>query len=161
MKGRPALHRYVDKAPRWAVAASKIVDQRYDGDASAIWAGRPSVDELQSRLDNEFPGIGQKKAAMAVKILRYIFGAPIGQMEGSDIPVDVHVRRVFLRAGLAERDDHDHIIVVARELHPSQPVELDSAWQVGINWRRPTAPDCPNCPLTSVCPKDIDVARGV
>jgi hypothetical protein len=42
---------------------------------------------------------------MAVEILERQRGVAIHQMSGSDIAFDVHVRRVFLRTGLAERDD--------------------------------------------------------
>jgi endonuclease III len=64
-------------------------------------------------------------------------------MERSDVAVDVHVRRVFLRSGLVESDDPVSIILAARELWPDPPAALDSpAWNVGITWCRPTAPEC-------------------
>ena len=81
--------------------------ERYEGDAGLIWANEPRAAELQSRL-RQFPGISQKKAAMAVEILERDLRVPVKAMEGSDIAFDVHVRRVFLRTGLAELDDHDH-----------------------------------------------------
>ena len=49
-----------------------------------------------------FDGIGQKKAAMAVELLERQLGRTGQMMEGSDIAYDVHVSRVFLRAGLAD-----------------------------------------------------------
>ena len=42
-------------------------------------------------------------------------------LEASDVAYDVHVRRAFLRSGLAQRDDRPHMLAVARELHPSRP----------------------------------------
>ena len=58
---------------------------------------------------------------MAVEILERQRGIAIHQMSGSDIAFDVHVRRVFLRTGLAERDEQHHMIAAARELHPERP----------------------------------------
>ena len=160
---QPKLHRYIKKMPRWLVGAARRVEQDYHGDASAIWSDRPSAVELQRRL-SEFHGIGQKKAAMAVEILDRDLGVPVDGMAGSDVAVDVHVRRVFLRSRIADRDDRDHtgVITAARQLHPSRPGALDfPAWDVGRNWCHAGAPDCGHCPLTHVCPKDIERAAGV
>ena len=158
---QPKLHRYITKMPRWLVGAARKVEQDYHGNAHAIWSDRPSAVELQRRL-SEFHGIGQKKAAMAVEILSRALGVPIDGMAGSDVAVDVHVRRVFLRSRIADRDDRDHMITAARKLHPSRPGALDfPAWDVGRNWCHAGAPDCGHCPLTHVCPKDIERAAGV
>lgn len=158
---QPKLHRYIEKMPRWLVDAARRVEQDYRGDASAIWSDRPSAVELQRRL-SEFHGIGQKKAAMAVEILNRDLRVPVDGMEGSDVAVDVHIRRVFLRSRIADRDDPDHMITAGRQLHPSRPGALDfPAWDVGRNWCHAGAPDCGHCPLTHVCPKDIERAAGV
>ena len=83
-------------------------------------------------------------------------------MERSDIAYDVHIRRVFLRARLADSDDRDHMIARARELHPQRPGALDlPAWLIGRKWCRPGVPRCETCPLTMVCPKDIERAAHV
>ncbi len=158
---QPKLHRYIEKMPRWLVGAAQRVQQNYGGDASTIWSDEPSAVELQRRL-SEFDGIGQKKAAMAVEILNRDLGVPIGRMESGDVAVDVHVRRVFLRSRIADRDDRDHMITAARQLHPSRPGALDfPAWDVGRNWCHAGTPDCGQCPLTHVCPKDIERAARV
>ena len=158
---QPKLHRYIEKIPRWLAGAARRVQQNYGGDASAIWSDEPSAIELQRRL-REFDGIGQKKAAMAVEILNRDLGVPIGRMEGNDVAVDVHVRRVFLRSRIADRDDRDSMITVARALHPSRPGALDwPAWDIGRKWCHAGAPDCDDCPLTHVCPKDIERAARV
>jgi uncharacterized HhH-GPD family protein len=109
----PVLHRYREKVPGWLVAAARIVLDDYGGDAARIWNDHPTARQLQ-RLDR-FPGIGQKKAAMAVEILDRDLGTPVRELDGSDIAYDVHVRRVFLRTGLAEYDDLVHMIDVARK----------------------------------------------
>jgi hypothetical protein len=43
---------------------------------------------------------------------------PIADLSGSDVACDVHLRRVFMRTGLAEHDNVDHMVAVARSLHP-------------------------------------------
>ena len=157
----PKLHRYVNKMPRWVVLAARRVVEVYGGDASAIWSDNPSADILQKRFD-DFLGIAQKKAAMAVEILERDLGVPVRNLERSDIAYDVHIRRVFLRTRLAERDDRDHMIAVARQLHPARPGALDlPTWLIGKGWCHPGAPDCASCPLTEVCPKEIERAAYV
>ncbi len=126
-----------------------------------IWSGEPSAEELQERFEL-FEGIGQKKSAMAVELLARVFRVPLRLLGGSDVAVDVHVRRVFLRSGLAERDDVQHIIAAARSANPDRPGALDyPAWEIGRIWCRPTAPDCGGCPIGAVCPRLIDRAADV
>jgi uncharacterized HhH-GPD family protein len=157
----PALHRFVKKLPEWILSAAEQVNREYGGDAGAIWSDSPRAKDLQRRLE-AFEGIGQKKAAMAVEILARDLRVNIRDFEGSDIAYDVHVRRVFLRAGLAERDDVKLMIEVARALHPSRPGELDyPAWHVGRTWCHPQDPDCGHCALGMVCPKLVDRAATV
>jgi len=155
------LHRFVDTVPRWILSAAERVLSDYGGDAGRIWGDRPTAVELQERL-RAFEGIGQKKAAMAVALLAFDFGVEIRQMQGSDIAYDVHVRRVFLRTGLAEYDDVDHMVGVAREIHPERPGALDApAWVVGRTWCRPSEPRCRACVLDDVCAHRIDAAADV
>lgn len=161
IKGPPALHRYVNNVPRWIVAAAERVLREYGGRADAIWGDNPTAAELQRRL-TAFLGIGQKKAAMAVEILAGGLLVPISALAGSDIAYDVHIRRVFLRTGLAERDDINHMRDVARALYPNRPGALDGpAWLIGRQWRHPQMPDCTRCPLTSVCPRETNRAASV
>jgi uncharacterized HhH-GPD family protein len=157
----PKLHRYVNKMPGWIVRAAQRVLDRYDGDASTIWSDNPAADVLQKRFD-DFVGIAQKKAAMAVEILERDLGVPVRNLERSDIAYDVHIRRVFLRARLADRDDRDVMIAAARQLHPERPGALDlPTWLIGRGWCRPGVPDCATCPLTQVCPKEVERAAHV
>ena len=157
----PKLHRYIEKMPRWLHAAAVRVVDQYEGDAGRIWGDKPTAVDLQVRLD-AFAGVGQKKAAMAVEILERDLGVTIRELKGSDIAYDVHVRRVLLRTGLAERDDLDHMLEVTRAANPDRPGAIDfPAWRIGREWCRPGIPDCPACPLEAVCPKLVDRAAAV
>jgi len=157
----PKLHRFVNLMPEWFVEAARIILDEYGGDAGRLWDDQPTAVELRRRLE-AFPGIGQKKAAMAVEILARDLGKPLRQLEGSDVAYDVHLRRVFLRTGLANRDDVSHMVAVARSLYPDRPGALDlPAWDIGRRWCRPTGPDCITCPLNDACPRLIDRGAGV
>jgi endonuclease III len=99
---------------------------------------------------------------MAVAIIARDMGVPVRALEGNDVAYDVHVRRVFMRTGIAERDDPDHMIARARALHPAQPAALDlPAWLIGRRWCRPGVPSCPECPICAACPKIVERAAGV
>lgn len=158
---RPALHRLVNTVPRWIhFAAVKVIDE-YGGDAGAIWGDEPTASVLGARL-REFVGISQKKAAMATEILERDLGVVIRGLGGSDVAFDVHLRRVFLRCGLAERDDLAHMVAVARMARPERPGSLDfPVWDIGRRWCRPTAPLCDLCAIGSVCPRLVAAANGV
>lgn len=152
----PQLHRFVDTVPNWLVEAARIVLDRYDGDAERLWSDTPTAVELRRRFE-EFPGMGQKKAAMAVEILARDLGKPLSEMNRSD----AHMRRVFLRTGLVDRSDVKQIVAVARRLYPDLPGALDlPAWDIGRRWCWPTDPDCPTCPLNDACPRLIDRSTG-
>ncbi len=161
IKKKPSLGRFVNQTSAWVVSAARRVLKQYGGRAETIWEKSPSAKDLQARFD-EFDGIAQKKAAMAVEILERMLRVSVVQMQGSDIAYDRHVRRVFLRTGLALFDDPDHMIAVARRLNAKRPGAIDyPAWKVGKDWCRPTKPDCANCPLREACPKFIDRAATV
>jgi uncharacterized HhH-GPD family protein len=161
VRREPQLHRFVNNISGWLVQAARIILVQYHGDAAALWSDTPTAAELRRRLEN-FPGIAQKKAAMAVEILARDLGVPLRELSGSDVAYDVHLRRVFLRTGLAERDDVSHIVAVARALNPERPGALDMpTWDIGRRWCHPTRPDCPDCPINSVCPRLIDRAAQV
>lgn len=157
----PMLQRFVNTIPPWVIAAAQRVMTQYGGDAGRIWGDEPTADELAARLD-AFPGIGQKKAAMAVEMLERDLKVKIRNLHHTDIAYDVHVRRVFLRTGLAERDDVDHMVEAGRRLNPARPGAIDfPMWLIGRQWCRPGVPLCSECPLFAVCPRLVDRAANV
>lgn len=159
--GPPAIHRFPNQTSSFVIEGARRVIDEYGGDAGAIWSNRPTATDLQARL-REFKGISQKKAAMAVEILYAQFGVDIAEMSGSDIAYDVHVRRVMLRTGLAERDDVRHMVDMARDLHPERPGALDlPMWEIGRSWCHKRDPECGACVIVEVCPQDVDAAAAV
>lgn len=152
----PALHRFVHTVPRWVSSAAGRVLREYGGSAAAIWPPGDHMLEVHRRL-LAFDGIGEKKAAMAVELLRRYFSVPFAGTECGSVAYDVHVRRVFLRSGLAREDTPVAIAAAAREACPSAPGSLDlAAWLIGRDWCRPREPRCDACRLADVCPRVLD-----
>lgn len=147
----PMLHRFKETLPRWIVAASCRLVNEYGGDASRIWAAGRSVLDVTEEL-TRFEGIGRKKAVMAVEILTRHFGVELKGREHGQVAFDVHVRRVFLRSGLADEDSLDAIEAAASEACPDAPGTLDlAAWLIGRQTCRPKAPLCEECRLAGTC----------
>lgn len=157
----PALHRFSRPLAGFIVSAARRVGREYGWDASRIWSDRPTARELDRRFQ-AFPGMGQKKAMLAIQVLSRDFGVGIEDLGGADVAYDVHIRRVFLRTGLADRDDRAAIIGAARSLRPEAPGDLDlPAWFIGRDWCHSVIPDCPRCPLRMACPKLLGRASAV
>lgn len=157
---QPKLHRFVNNVPSWISEAARIVISDYHRDATALWADVPTALELCQRLER-FPGVSQKKAAMTVVLLNQCLNVPLRELSGGDVAVDVHLRRVFPRTGLAQDDQVNHIVAAARALHPAYPGALDMpAWDIGRRWCHRTSPECGTCPLNAVCPRFISRGWG-
>jgi uncharacterized HhH-GPD family protein len=147
------LHRFWHTMVRRIKNACAILNEKYADDAKNIWSDETDSIVLFNRL-KEFEGIGQKKASMTVNILFRDLGLKIKNKEGIDVSYDEMVRRVFLRTGLAKRDNINEILRAARRLNPEYPGELDyPAWLIGREFCLPTNPKCNKCYLGNVCPK--------
>lgn len=157
---------------RFLPAAIRHIGDKYDGDASRIWANGSSGAAVARRF-LAFDGVGLKIANMAVNILIRDFDIELAAPM-PDIAVDTHVLRVFERLGLLDRLEHStlrspkdkqalRLPLRARELSPEWPGELDwPAWLIGKTWchtRR--APGCRECYMESVCPRDGVASNSV
>jgi uncharacterized HhH-GPD family protein len=157
----PRLHRFASLLSDWLAQAAGIVVERYDGRADRLWSDQPTPMELRRRLE-VFPGVGPKKAAMAVEVLARDLRVPLRPVTANDVTYDAHLRRVFLRTGLARQNEASHMVSVVRELYPNRPGALDvPAWDIGRRWCRPTGPDCPACPLNTACARLIRAGSRV
>ncbi|MEU5399763.1 HhH-GPD-type base excision DNA repair protein [Streptomyces sp. NPDC005963] len=73
LKQKPAVHRYPGSmAKRVQVLCQHLVDE-YGGEASAVWQGVESGDELLSRL-KALPGFGEQKAKIFLALLGKQYG---------------------------------------------------------------------------------------
>jgi uncharacterized HhH-GPD family protein len=167
IKGQ-CLHRFPRKMSEWLTgAATKLVNE-YEADARRIWSGRLRARTVLERLE-AFPGISQKKAHMTAAILneqeqREFCHASLSGWEEINVAVDVHVRRVWKRAGLGDDLSITGIMERASELYPDYPGALDEPlWQIGMFWCKPGQPDCEGalqngleCWLEDLCPKILE-----
>ena len=153
MKNPRPLHRFPDAMAVSLHAALQRVRASYCGDASLIWAQRPSSAAIVRRF-LEFQGVGPKIATMAANILVRDFRVPVSDRYSIGISVDVHVQRLFTRLGFVEEQASAEILIYrARELNPEYPRIFDLAlWELGRTICRSTEPRCSECYLSDLCP---------
>jgi uncharacterized HhH-GPD family protein len=64
----PAIHRFPGSMAARTQELAALVESRYDGDASRIWTGAATGEELYARVQ-ELPGFGAQKARIFVAFL--------------------------------------------------------------------------------------------
>lgn len=146
------LHRYRNIMPKSAYKAIHRIDDEYDGNAGAIWAGRPSSRTVVDRF-REFFGVGPKIASMAANILVRDFRVELADCSSINISVDVQVGRVFSRMGFVPQDaSNDDIIRRANEMCPEYPGVFDLIlWDLGRTVCRPKNPVFTSCEWAGQC----------
>ena len=153
LKKPTPLHRFTDIMSGCLYSAIQIIGDKYDGVASKIWSDKPSSAEVVYRF-MQIHGVGPKIATMAANILARSFKVKFKDYYSIDISADVHVKRVFNRLGLIEKNASiEEVIYKARALNPEFPGLLDSpCWEVGRNWCKTQVTECNKCYLNHVCP---------
>ncbi len=153
---KQSLHRFNETMALLFYDAIQMIQSRYGGNASMIWADKPRSATIVRRF-LEFKGIGVKIATMAANILSRDFKIPMQDRVCIDISPDVQVKRVFTRLGfIPSQATNDQLIYAAREFHPEYPGIFDlSTWEIGREWCRPKIPDCAKCYLNEFCPRIV------
>lgn len=148
------LHRFPKEMARNFFEGVQRIVNTYQGNASNIWADKPSSAEVVYRF-LEFRGVGPKIATMAANILVREFKVPFSDYYSIDVSVDTHIRRVLTRLGLVPKGASvEQITYKARALSPEFPGLLDlPAWEIGRNWCKPRKPECSICYMNQVCPR--------
>jgi len=104
---RPALHRFPRAMAGRAQELARIVADRYDGDASAIWTTAADGPELRRRLA-ELPGYGQYKAQITIALLGKQLGVqPTGWREAAG-----HFGEEGSHYSVADIRDEDSLVAV-------------------------------------------------
>ena len=149
-----SLHRFPNRMADCFYHAIQTIDQKYQGNASNIWADTPTSATVIRRF-LEFKGVGPKISTMAANILVKIFKVSFADTTCIDISPDVQVRRVFARLGLVDEGaSNDEVIYCARELNPEYPGIFDEVvWEIGEGLCRPSNPQCAECYLNGYCPR--------
>jgi len=154
LESLPVKPRYGCRQGAETLKGAAALVMEFGGEAAAIWENA-SPSQVEERLTGIY-GVGQGLAAMTIRILRDDWGMFRGSERDIDVKADVHVRRVFKRAGLIPIEDEGSAVRAARRLNPDFPGELDwPAWDIGMKWCAPKDPNCCACPLTKACPKRI------
>jgi uncharacterized HhH-GPD family protein len=82
-QGPPAVHRYPGSMAGRAQAVCRLLVERYDGRAEALWADAPDGRTLLKRI-GELPGFGAQKAKILVALLGKQYGiTPPGWREAA------------------------------------------------------------------------------
>ncbi len=82
-QGPPAVHRYPGSMAARAQAVCRLLVERYDGRADALWADAPDGRALLRRV-GELPGFGAQKAEIFVALLGKRYGVtPAGWREAA------------------------------------------------------------------------------
>lgn len=147
--------RYPRPMAKQTIEAAQTVLDDYNGKVENIWADNPNCSQVQKRFE-DFKGVGQKKAAMAVETLVKKYNIPLRDRSGLDIAADDLVTRVFKRCGFVDNENKSLVVSKARELNPDYPGILDRpCWVIGRNYCSQTRPKCVQCPIAQICPKQI------
>lgn len=156
-----AILRSLDRQPRFPrqaaqtiVSLSKLVVDRFHGNAASIWEDREPADVVETL--EEIWGVGPGIAHMLIRILVDEFGYDPGTtaLRQIDVKGDTHVVRVFYRTGLILNRSEKACVEAARQLYPEFPGLLDwPAWEIGRTWCHERNPKCVGCPLFNACSK--------
>lgn len=152
----PFKPRYITDAPRTVKELSQLVIKEYDGEVEKIWQDKTST-SVKATFQRIY-GVGPGIASMIVLLLEKCFKIIFTDLDHRtmDVKPDVHIIRVFHRLGFISVPDEQEALKAARRLNPEYPGALDApSWVVGKKWCTSFAPQCPACPLNSVCPKTL------
>ena len=157
-KVTPHLFKKYKKASDYAAADPHELEQEirstgfYRQKARMIRsAGRTMVEKFDGQVPKTMEelttlsGVGRKTANV---ILGNIFGIP-------GVVVDTHVRRLSYHMGFTTKEDPNKIEQELMKLYPRKDWVQLSHCLIFHGRRICTAlrPDCPNCPVNSLCPK--------
>lgn len=152
IKAKPSLHRYPNRMATFIYEAMLKILKEYKSDASGIW-NNESADVIINRFE-EFKGISHKKANLGALLLIRDLGKNITNKKEIDIAYDVHIRRIFLRTGLVEKDTENNVLQSARRINKEFPGELTTSfWTIGRKYCHVAMPICESCPLNKYCKK--------
>ena len=160
IRTKPALHRYPSNIAKYLKAAAEMLCEKYEACAANIWKNATAA-QIVSRLE-AFKGISHKKAALGSLLLVRDLDIQIQDKENINLAYDIHIRRICLRTGFAEKDTLEEVWETGRKIFPDFPGRLTSSfWAMGRDICRPTNPDCGSCPLDHFCAHRIDLGEDI
>lgn len=161
IKEKPALHRYPKKMAEYIIFAVNKVVKEYNSSAENIWKNDLNAENVVLKLEG-FKGISHKKAALGTLLLVRDFGVSLINLQCIDIAYDVHIRRIFLRMGLIQKDNIQSVSESAKLICKEFPGSLTLPfWVAGREYCRPTNPKCEECYLAEFCWKMIELGKDL
>ena len=161
VKEKPALHRYPRKMAEYIFFAVNKIVEEYNSDVKNIWKNDLNAEHVVAKLE-EFKGISHKKAALGTLLLVRDFGVILENLYCIDIAYDVHIRRIFLRMGLTDKDNIKDVTSSARKICNEFPGSLTLPfWVAGREYCRPTNPKCEECYLSQFCMKKTEMGKDL
>lgn len=161
IKEKPALHRYPRKMAEYIFFAVNKIVKEYNSDVENIWKNDLNAEHVVAKLE-KFKGISHKKAALGTLLLVRDFGVMLKNLYCIDIAYDVHIRRIFLRMGLTDKDNIKEVTSSARLICNEFPGSLTLPfWVAGREYCRPTNPKCEDCYLNQFCMKKTELAKDL
>lgn len=159
IKEKPALHRYPSKMAEYIFYAIKIIVEKYNSSVENIWKNDLDAEHVITKFE-QFKGISHKKAALGTLLLVRDFGITLNNLSCIDIAYDVHIRRIFLRMGLTDKDNIKDVTTKARNICNEFPGSLTLPfWVAGREYCRPTNPNCEECYLNQFCMKKTELGK--
>lgn len=120
MKKKPALHRYPDKMTDYFMSLSKLLLEKYNGNASQLLDSNEFT-ELVNRLI-EVKGISRKKAGLTCLILEIDESRKINNLNKSYALMDTHVQSFFKKySELNHTVSEKEATEVFKEIYPQNP----------------------------------------
>jgi endonuclease III len=160
--------KWLDKISESIVKTCKKIWSEYNDDPDKIFSinnGNLSIPMIYFAL-RQFPGIGPKKAAMIardfgknynwVKSVKFRLSKrginlTVTHLHFTEMPIDVHVKRVFRRLGFARYNQPQDFQNLARIIYPENPGLVDDfIWWLGREICK-ARPNCGICPLFNIC----------
>ena len=146
----PIKPRYTNDAPKTLRDLARLVMKEGQGDATKLWSHNSAL--RFQRLFSQVHGVGPGIAAMTAILLERLWKVEFTDRAFMDVKPDVHVQRVMFRLGLINEQSESQALMVARELMPICPGDIDSPlWHIGRKWCFASNPRCSDCPMIAVC----------
>lgn len=162
--------RWLDNISNYIIRTCEKIELEYEDEPDNLFMvnnGNLSV-PLVYFLLRQFSGIGPKKASMVARdfgrgkscdwltsvrerLREKGIEITVKHPQFTEVPIDVHVKRVLKRMGFARYREPQDFQNLARLIYPDNPGLVDDfIWNLGRNVCR-TRPKCSDCSLTSIC----------
>jgi endonuclease III len=160
---------WLKSIPAYIISSCEKIWKEYNDDPDSIFIinnGLLPIPLVYFML-RQFPGIGPKKASMIARefgINREWFRSVKARLQKrginlvitdihfTEMPIDVHVRRVFQRLGFSRYSEPQDFQNLARIIYPKNPGCVDVfIWDLGRKICKENQPNCKECPLKTIC----------